>query len=341
VQLADLLCELHPWAQQVRFTRTGGEAMAVAIRLARAATGRDHVAFCGYHGWHDWYLAANLGTNDALDGHLLPGLAPRGVPRGLAGTLHPFAYNALDQLEAIVAEHGSQLAAIVLEPLRNHEPTPEFLPRVRAVATRCGAVLVFDEITAGWRLNTGGVHLLHGVAPDVAVFGKAMSNGYGMAAVIGNADVMSAAQDTFISSTYWTERIGPVAALATIAKHRRCDVPRHLVAIGSRIQAGWQAAAQRSGLLIAVSGMPPLAHFAFEYDDPAAVGTLFTQELLARGFLANTSFYATYAHRAEHVTSYLSAVDEVFHLLARAIEHGQVHQRLQGPVAQRGFCRLT
>jgi len=341
VELADLLCELHPWADKVRFARGGGEAMVMAVRIARAGTGRDHVAFCGYHGWHDWYLSANLACDRTLDGHLLPGLAPAGVPRGLTGTTHAFEYNHGEQLAAIVAEHGSQLAAIVMEPQRGHAPEPGFLEQVRQLATACGAVLIFDEITAGWRVNTGGIHLQSAVRPDIAVFAKAMSNGYPMAAVIGTAAAMDAAQDTFISSTYWTERIGPVAALATIRKHRRCDVGRHLVRIGQRVQTGWRAVADEAGLAIRVGGLPPLAHLSFEHEQSAGLSTLFTQELLARGYLAGDSFYATYAHQTEHVDAYLATVHEVFGVLVQAIERNRITQMLKGPVAQSGFRRLT
>ncbi|MGB6918046.1 MAG: aminotransferase class III-fold pyridoxal phosphate-dependent enzyme, partial [Phycisphaerae bacterium] len=136
VELADLLCELHPWAEKVRYARSGGEAMAIAVRIARACTRRDTVAFCGYHGWHDWYLAANLGTENALGEHLLPGLEPRGVPRGLTGTALPFRYNHPEELEAIVAAHAEDLAAIVLEPIRSAWPEPGFLEKVRQLADR-------------------------------------------------------------------------------------------------------------------------------------------------------------------------------------------------------------
>ncbi|MBI4082056.1 MAG: aminotransferase class III-fold pyridoxal phosphate-dependent enzyme, partial [Candidatus Lambdaproteobacteria bacterium] len=270
VELAELLCELHPWAEMARYARSGGEAMAIAVRIARAAAGRDKVAFCGYHGWHDWYLSANLAEEHALDGHLLRGLEPKGVPRGLTGTALPFRYNRLDELEAIVAVHGKALGAIVMEPVRDHEPAPGFLAGVRAIADRLGAVLVFDEITAGWRLNTGGAHLLYGVTPDIAVFAKAISNGYPMAAVIGTEQVMQAAQTSFISSTCWTERVGPVAALATIRKHRERSVPKHLVRVGKAVQDGWRAAAARTGLAIEVSGIPPLGHFALSCENGQA-----------------------------------------------------------------------
>jgi len=341
VELAELLCELHPWADMVRYARSGGEAMAIAVRTARARTGRDKVAFCGYHGWHDWYLAANLAEEDALDGHLLPGLEPAGVPRGLLGTALPFHYNKIDELEAIVSANEGQLAVIAMEPIRNHDPEPGFLERVREIATGSGAALIFDEITAGWRLNTGGAHLLYGVTPDIAVFAKAISNGYPMAAVIGIQDVLQAAQNTFISSTYWTERIGPAAALATMRKHQRCDVPRHLIDVGERIQSGWRTAADHAGLSITVTGMPPLGHFSLDYENGQAIRTLFTQMMLEKGFLATNAFYATYAHQAAHVESYLQSVEETFVFLAEVIEKGEVEGHLKGPVAHSGFQRLT
>jgi glutamate-1-semialdehyde aminotransferase len=341
VDLADLLCELHPWAEMVRYARCGGEAMAVAVRIARASTGREKVAFCGYHGWHDWYLAANLASGAALDGHLLPGLAPAGVPRSLAGTALPFRYNQPGELERIVTAHGPELAAIVMEPIRSHEPDPGFLECVRELADRTGAVLVFDEVTAAWRMNTGGAHLRYGVTPDVAVFAKAISNGYPMAAIIGRGEVMQAAQDSFISSTYWTERIGPTAALATIRKYQRCRVWQHLSEAGNRIQTGWREAAERAGLAISISGIPPLAHFVFETPGAQALKTLFTQRMLERGFLATNAYYATFAHSVEHITGYLSATGDVFHSLADAVGAGSVEKLLKGPIAHAGFHRLT
>ncbi|MCI0577816.1 MAG: aminotransferase class III-fold pyridoxal phosphate-dependent enzyme [Chloroflexi bacterium] len=341
VELAELLCTLHPWAGMVRYARSGGEAMALAVRIARAHTRRDRVAFCGYHGWHDWYLAANLAEDDALDGHLLPGLEPAGVPRGLRGTALPFRYNHPEELQAIVAEYGRELAAIVMEPIRDHEPEAGFLEQIREMAGQTGAVLIFDEITAGFRLTTGGAHLLYGVKPDMAVFAKAISNGYPMAAIIGRGEVMEAAQSTFISSTYWTERIGPAAALATIGKHQRCDVPRHLARLGLLVQAGWRAAAERAGLPLEVGGMAPLSHFAFSGEQSQAARTLFTQLMLGHGFLASSAFYATYAHQDHHVEGYLEALAEVFAQVAKALAEGTVLARLNGPVAHSGFRRLT
>ena len=320
--------------------RTGGEALAVAVRLARAATGRSVVAFCGYHGWHDWYLAANLAEQDALDGHLLPGLSPLGVPRELRGTALPFRYNRLDDLQAIVDMHGNDLAAIVMEPVRGHEPAPGFLAGVRDTAEGAGAVLVFDEVTSGLRLNTGGVHLRYGVHPDVAVFAKALGNGFPMAAVIGIGAVMGEAQRSFVSSSYWTERVGPVAALATLRKHRSLEVGDRLAETGARVQEGWKDAALAAGIPVEVSGIPPLSHLSFTEDGPATA-TLFTQLMLQRGVLAGKSFYPSYAHEARHVDFYIEALTEVFPLLAKAQQDGSVEAQLLGPVASQGFTRLT
>jgi glutamate-1-semialdehyde 2,1-aminomutase len=341
VELAELLLELHPWADMVRYARCGGEAMAVAVRIARAATGRSAIAVCGYHGWHDWYLAANLAKDDALVGHLLPGLDPAGVPSGLTGTIHTFHYNNLEEFRALMDAHGDSLAAVVMEPVRGHEPMPGFLQEIRETATRAGAALVFDEVSAGFRLTVGGAHLCYGVEPDVAVFAKAMSNGYPMAAVIGRKEFMQAAQGTFISSTYWTERIGPTAALATIRKCRELDVPSHLIAVGREVKKAWIETAMCHGLEIEVGGMDPLSHFTFKTPEPLVAHTYFTQCMLERGFLATKAFYASYAHTFEHVQRFADALDETFAAVAEAIAQGDMDQRLKGPIAHAGFQRLN
>ena len=275
VELAELLIELHPWAEQVRYARSGGESMSVAVRIARAATGRDKVAFCGYHGWSDWYLAANVnpaGAKDSLQGHLLPGLAPNGVPRGLAGTALPFTYNRLQELEQLVARHGDELAAVVMEPTRSTDPEPGFLEGVRELCDRCGATLIFDEISSGWRMHLGGAHLKYGVMPDVAVFAKALGNGHPMAAIIGRRRVMEAAQTSFISSTYWTEAVGPTAALATIRKLREVNIAAHTSHIGGLMRNGWKSLGQRLGVPVKITGHAALLGLSFEHEQAAALG---------------------------------------------------------------------
>jgi len=341
VELAELLIELHPWAEMVRFARTGGEALTIAIRIARAATGRDKIVFCGYHGWHDWYLSANLANERNLDGQLLPGLEPAGVPRSLKGTALPFEYNKPEQLDGIVEESGNEIAAIIMEPVRHDEPKEGFLKYVRDVATKIGAVLIYDEVTSGWRMNVGGIHLLYGVNPDMAVFGKAMSNGYPMGAVIGKREIMNAAQRSFISSTYWTERIGPVAALATIKKLQSHNVPEYLIRVGNEVRNIWKEIANNYGLKIEIHGIPPLSILSFNYPNNQAIATLFTQEMLEKSFLASKAFYATFAHKDEHIDKYAEAVNDVFRLISEAISNNTIEKKLKGPIAHSGFRRLA
>ena len=341
VELAERLCQLHPWAQAVRYARTGGEAMAVAVRIARAHTGRDIVAFCGYHGWHDWYLAANLHQQDALEGHLLKGLSPKGVPKGLTGTALTFRYNHPEELEAIVARHGDKLAAVIMEPVRNYWPLDGFLQKARDLARQAGAVFVFDEISAGFRLTTGGAHLALGVEPDMAVLGKALGNGFAIAAIMGRAAVMDAVHETFISSLNWTERIGPCAALCVLRKHQRENVGEHLVAIGQQVQRGWARIAQDRGVTLAISGIAPMSHFSFAEDDPLLWKSVFVQMMLERGYLTNTYFYPMLAHRPAQVDDYLAAMDQVVAEMKALHEAGRLGQALVGPAASSGFTRLT
>ncbi|MGE4505031.1 MAG: aminotransferase class III-fold pyridoxal phosphate-dependent enzyme [Desulfovibrionaceae bacterium] len=343
VDLAERLCGLHPWADMVRYTRAGGEAMTVAVRIARAKTGRDVVAFCGYHGWHDWYLAANVGTENALGEHLIAGLDPAGVPRGLAGTALPFNYNRLDELEAIVAAHGKDLAAIVMEPIRNFDPDPAFIAGVERLARETGAVWILDEISAGFRFRAGGAHVVlypqH--TPDMAVFSKALGNGYPISAIIGTAEVMDAAQHTFISSTNWTERTGLAAALATIDKYEANNVQDHLNKLGGMVQEGWREAGTRHGLALHAGGMKAMSHFAFEHPDARFLKAYYVQLMLDRGILASDLFYAMFAHTDADVDRYLAATDEAFAEIARALEAGNLNAQLRGEPSLVGFKRLA
>ncbi len=339
VALAERLVGLHPWAEMAMLARTGGEANALAIRIARAASGRDGVAFCGYHGWHDWYLAANLADAAGLDGHLLPGLAPAGVPRDLAGSVHPFAHNDLAALERIVSEH--EIGVIMMEVARAADPAPGFLEGVRALADARGIVLVFDECTSGFRQSFGGLHLLHGVAPDMAVFGKALGNGYAITAVIGRRPVMEAAQTSFASSTFWTERIGPAAALATLDAMEACCSWETITDTGRTIAARWRALAERHGLDLAVTGLPALTAMSFAGPSALALKTLLTQEMLKRGYLAGPAVYVCTEHTADVVDGYFDALDPVFALLAECQAGRDPQSLLDGPVCHAGFARLT
>ena len=341
VELADLLCELHPWAECARFARTGGEIMAIAIRIARATTDRSKVAICGYHGWHDWYLAANLGDEDALRGHLLPGLDPLGVPRELRGTAMTFPFNDRAALDAIITGHGDELACVVMEPCRFHDPEPGFLEHVRDEAHRVGAMLLFDEITIGFRRHLGGAHLRLGVQPDMAIFAKSLGNGHPSAAVIGTREAMEGARNSFISSTYWTERVGPVAALATLSKMQQVNVPNHVDRMGRQIVGAWKKHIEASSLPLAIENHYPCCPgFLFDHELAAELRLLFVQEMLQRGFLATNKVYMTLAHNDENPVAYDQAVGETFAVVADALQKGDVADRLNGPVAKTGFQRL-
>jgi glutamate-1-semialdehyde 2,1-aminomutase len=339
VALAERLIALHPWAEMVRLARSGGEANAIAIRIARAASGRDKVALCGYHGWHDWYLAANLGDQTRLAGHLLPGLEPNGVPKALQETVCTFNYNRLDELETLVREND--IGVIKMEVSRNQGPAPGFLEGVRRLASERGIVLIFDECTSGFRQTFGGLHKLYGVEPDVAIFGKALGNGYAITAIIGRREVMQAAQTSFISSTFWTERIGPAAALKTLDVMERLRSWETITAIGNAIAERWRELAQQHGLSMSLSGLPALIGFTLDGPRHLEYKTLLTQEMLAQGFLATTSVYACVAHTPEVLDAYFAALTRVFALIRECEDGRDVRSLLRGPVCHGGFKRLN
>lgn len=341
VDLAELIIHLHPWAEMVRYARSGGEAMAIAVRIARASTGRDTVVFSGYHGWHDWYLAANLADNRNLDGQLMPGLLPSGVPRGLLGTAIPFFFNDIEGAEEIIKKKGDKIAAIIIEPARGEDAPRDFLERLRDIAKEIKAVLIFDEITSGFRMNPGGIHMRYGIYPDIAVFAKGIANGYPMAAVIGKTAVMEAAQNTFISSTNWTERIGPVAALATIKKYIKNNVHEHIIMLGNRIKEIWARASEQHGLGIRITGIATIPTFVFDHPDNKIMQTIFVQEMLKRGIIAFRQVKPSWAHQLSHLKTYETAVYEVFSIISEALKNGNISALLKTPPAHDGFFRLT
>jgi glutamate-1-semialdehyde 2,1-aminomutase len=341
VALAEKLVELHPWGDMVRLARSGGEANAIAIRIARAASGRDKVAICGYHGWHDWYLSANLGETDELDGHLLPGLDPAGVPRHLKGSVLTFPYNDLDALRALIAQHPD-LGVVKMEVSRNMGPAEGYLEGVRQLCDQHGLVLIFDECTSGFRETYGGLHKKYGVAPDMCMFGKALGNGYAITAVLGRRSVMEAAQKTFISSTFWTERIGPAAALATLeemAVQRSWEV---ISEQGRKIGQRWKALGASLSLPLSVAGLPALTSFGIDAPDWLKYKTFITQEMLRQGFLAGNSVYVCTQHTDAVLEQYFEAFAPV---LARVADffhgRGSVDEALEGPVCHGGFKRLN
>lgn len=340
VQLAEKLINLHPWADMARFCRSGGEANAVAIRIARAASGKDKVAICGYHGWHDWYISTNLSEDDGLSGHLLPGLAAAGVPKGLVNTTIPFVYNDIEALKEIVAKNPD-LGVIKMEVSRNHGPFPGYLEEVRKIATENNIILIFDECTSGFRETFGGLHKKYGVEPDMAMFGKALGNGYAITGVIGKREVMQATQKTFISSTFWTERIGPAAALATLDVMEREKSWETITSTGKEITSRWVKLGEKYDITINTAGLPALTSFSIQSDNWLPYKTFITQEMLKKGILASNCVYVSTAHTVEHLDRYFYELELIFQHI-QSFENGlDVYSKLEGPVCHGGFKRLN
>lgn len=341
VYLAEKLVELHPWADMVRFARSGGEANSIAIRIARAASGRDKVAICGYHGWHDWYLSANLNGQEALSEHLLPGLSPNGVPKSLRNLVFPFNYNRIDELNELLNDHPD-IGVIKMEVRRNVEPEAGFLETVRKLADERNIVLIFDECTSGFRQTFGGLHKQYGVEPDMAMFGKALGNGYAITATIGRREVMEAAQKTFISSTFWTERIGPAAAIKTLQVMQETRSWEKITQIGTEIGNRWKKLSDKLGLSIQISGLPSLIAFSIDSDNWPEYKTYITQEMLKMGFLAGNSVYVSIAHEEQFVNQYFEKLEPIWESIVMC-EKGelQILNLLEGPVAHTGFKRLN
>lgn len=341
VELAEKLIELHPWGEMVRLARTGGEANAIAIRIARAASGKDKVAICGYHGWHDWYLSANLAEDDGLDGHLLPGLDPNGVPKNLRGSVIPFEYNDLDALKIIIA-NNPDLGVVKMEVSRNMGPNEGYLEGVRSLCTKHNLVLIFDECTSGFRETFGGLHKKYGVEPDMCMFGKALGNGYAITAVLGKRNVMEAAQKTFISSTFWTERIGPTAALATLEVMEETKSWEIITNQGKKITDYWNYIGTELGLIIKTAGLPALTSFSIDSPSWLKYKTYITQEMLKKGFLAGNSIYVCTSHSDEVFHKYQNAFEPIMQKITE-FEEGKadVNKHLNGPICHGGFKRLN
>jgi len=341
VLLAEKLLDLNPFAGGVRFARSGGEAMAMAVRIARAKTGKDKVIFSGYHGWSDWYLATNLNNKDGLNDHLIPGLGTKGVPASLANTAIPFIYNDIEDFEKTIKENPDA-GVICMEGARYDFPSKDFLDSVSKIAKKYKMIIISDEITSGWRMTNGGVYKINGFNPDIVVYAKAMGGGFAISAVVGTEEVMHSAQDTFMSSTMWTERVGFVAALTTIDILTRDKVWEHLIKIGNQIGNGWLALAKKHELKLSITDFKPLITMKLHYGvRNQALLTLFIQEMLKRGYLAAASVYVSYAHNENIVDEYLKAVDECFLILSNAIHDNNENKILETKVRSDSFNRIT
>ena len=340
VLLAEKLLELNSWAQMVRFARTGGEANSMAVRIARAASGKDNIAICGYHGWHDWYLSANHNNKDDLSTHLLKGLNPCGVPRALINTTFPFHYNNYKELCDIV--NNNNIGIIKMEVIRNVPPEYEFLQKVRELATAKNIILIFDECTSGFRETFGGIYKKYNVNPDLAIYGKTMGNGYAITSVVGKKEVMEAAQNTFISSTFWTERIGPTAALKTIEIMEKIKSWDTITSIGIKFRDKLKELSEFHNIKIRISGIPSLTSFSFDSKNNLAYKTLISQEMLKKNILATTTFYSCINHTDDLIEKYFNELEVIFKLISDCeLGNRNIKNLLDGPVCHAGFERLN
>ena len=280
VELCEKLLSLHKWADMAKLAKTGGEASAMAVRIARAATGKDKIAFCGYHGWHDWYLSANIKNKNNLSSHLMGGLEAKGVPKNLKNTAFPFTYNNLDELNDILKNHD--IGTIKMEVSRNFKPKNDFLKKIRTICNKKKIVLIFDECTSGFRQTFGGLHKLYNVEPDIAWFGKALGNGYSISAIIGKKEIMDYAQDTFMSSTFWTERSGSAAALETLKQMEKIKSWELITKKGNMVQKKWNEIALNNKLKMNILGIPALSTFSIESKNWLKYKTFITQEMLKK-----------------------------------------------------------
>ena len=335
-----MLLDINKWADQVKFARTGAEASTIALRLARAASGKDNVAFCGYHGWHDWYLASRLNNPDALDNQLMADLKSDGVPKYLKGTSFPFRYNNISDLKKIISY--KKIGAIIMEVSRNIPPENNFLQNVKNIAKKNNIVLIFDECSSGFRETYGGINIKYNIIPDIIIFGKALGNGYAINAVVGKKSVMNKIDNTFISSTFWTERIGYVAGIATLKEMKRLKSWKIISAKGDFIKDEWKKISDRYNLDIAISGLRPMPSFKFNFKEHNILKTFITQEMLKKGFLASNTIYLSVSHNENILKKYLYNLEKIFYKISKFENFNDISKKLISNFpAQSTFKRLN
>ena len=340
VTLAEMLLDINKWADQVKFARTGAEASTIALRLARAASGKDNVAFCGYHGWHDWYLASRLNNPDALDTQLMADLKSDGVPKYLKGTSFPFRYNNISDLKKIISY--KKIGAIIMEVSRNIPPENNFLQNVKNIAKKNNIVLIFDECSSGFRETYGGINIKYNIIPDIIIFGKALGNGYAINAVVGKKSVMNKIDNTFISSTFWTERIGYVAGIATLKEMKRLKSWKIISSKGDFIKDEWKKISDRYNLDIDISGLRPMPSFKFNFKEHNILKTFITQEMLKKGFLASNTIYLSVSHNENILKKYLYNLEKIFYKISKFENFNDISKKLISNFpAQSTFKRLN
>ncbi len=325
VQLAEKLTELIPCAEMVRFGKNGSDATAGAVRAARAFTGRERVACCGYHGWQDWYIGST--TRNA------------GVPAAVCALTQAFRYNDLASLEALLESHRGEFAAVIMEPTNFEDPAPGFLEGVKDLAHRHGALLIFDEICSGFRFGLGGAQKIFGVTPDLACFGKAMGNGFPIACVVGRADVMGIFTEIFYSFTFAGEVASMAAALKVLDILENTDALARMDANGRTLQDCVNVMAKEAGLedRIKCIGRPTWSLIQFteaDGSDSSIMKDLFQQECLKRGILIQTTHNISAAHDSHDIRQTLETYADVIKTVAGWVQDPKPSQFLEGSTSR-------
>lgn len=322
IALAERLSSLVPCAEMVRFGKNGSDATSAAVRIARAATGRDKVLVCGYHGWQDWYIGSTTR-------HL-------GVPEAVRKLTIAFPYNDASALAQLLDEHHNQVAAIILEPMALTKPAPGFLQATRDLATRHGSVLVFDEIITGFRIDLGGAQKSFGVVPDLAAFGKSMGNGMPISAIVGRRELMRYMDDIFFSGTFGGETLSLAASLATIDKLEREDVPRKIASLGGQLIREIKSLLVINGLdrvinIVGSEWWPGLVPNPTSNHDPVLINSLLRQELIANGVLMGATLNLSLAHTEQRIVEEtLGAFGRAFRAMSDALSVPDPWSQLRG-----------
>jgi glutamate-1-semialdehyde aminotransferase/spore coat polysaccharide biosynthesis protein SpsF (cytidylyltransferase family) len=320
--LAERLVEIIPCAEMVRFGKNGSDATSAAIRLARAFTGRDHVAVCGYHGWQDWYIGSTTRN--------------KGVPKSFSDLTHPVTYNDLDAVDGLLKKYRGEVAALILEPMTVTEPSVNYLSELKELLNSHGSLLIFDENITGFRYAIGGAQELFDVTPDLASFGKAMGNGMPISSIVGRADVMNEMENVFYSGTFGGETLSLAAAIAVIDKMRREPVIEQLWKTGKQLSDSVMERIEEHGLseVMTLNGKAPWRVMAFS-DHPEgtkeSIKTIFMREMLSRGVLMASSHNICYAHNHADMTHVATAYDGALARIAEELATGELEERLGIP----------
>ena len=339
VLLAKKLIKIHPWAGGVKFARTGGEANALSLRIARSSVNKTNIAICGYHGWHDWYLSANLNKKNNLDKHLLTGLSTIGVPKELKNTVFPFEYGNYLSFKKIIK--NKKIGIVKMEVSRSLKADLKFLRFIRKECIKNKIILIFDECTSGFRQNFGGLHKHYNIIPDIAVFGKSLGNGFAITAVIGKKKIMSSSKNSFISSTFWSERVGYVAALETLNQMEKTKSWNKISNLGKYFRKKLKQTAFKNDIEIEIRGLLGIPIFSIKQDKNNIYKTYITQEMLKRGIIINNSVYISIAHNKKIFNKFFKCLDDIFKKIKKYKTLNAIAKQLDDKKSISGFGRLN